>query len=209
MSLGLSFVQRQELSPQQLLNQRLAQKFELTQELIATIYDSGQLIYQPNAVCPKCRHELTSVEILRGFRPVPTDPTTRCPKCKHRFQARLLAHRGSTRAEIIFLCPCQTLSQLQFWRSQGKSWDKFEKSEHGVYRSALIHFGSLKSALSLIGVLDYEEPPTPNWQSKVRPFLGQLPDAVIARTVKQPASAIRRFRLGMGIEACDRKYGED
>lgn len=210
MSYGLSLglIQRPMLTQHQVLDQRLAQRLDLRQELLAVIYDDGRLIYHPNATCPKpgCGHKLTAVEILRGFRPVPTDPTTCCPKCKTRFQARLLASGGLATVEIWFLCPCQTLSQLRFWQSEGKRWEDLEKGQLGVYRSALIHFGSLKAALKQIGVDNYEEPPIQGWQAKIRPFLGRLPDAMIAKTVRQPARKVRSFRLQLGIATCDRKY---
>lgn len=209
MSYGLSLglVQRPMLTQHQLADQRIEQRFSLKQELIAAIHDSGELIYRPNATCPKpgCGHKLTAVEILRGFRPVPTDPTTCCPKCKTRFQARLLAQGGLATVEIWFLCPCQTLSQLRFWQSQGKRWEDLEKGQQGVYRSALIHFGSLKSALLQIGVNNYKEPPVKDWQAKIRPFLGELPDPVIARTVNQSVLTIRSYRYRLGIRGYSTK----
>jgi len=212
MGMGLSMQMSQTLSltQRQMADLRLEQKCGLIQSLLDVVYDDGELIYRPEAICPNptCRHRLTTVEMLRGFRPDPTDPTTGCPKCQTRFRAKFIAARTAGRVEVVFLCPCQTLSQLRFFETQGQDWASLAKKESGVFRSALFHFGSLKAALQKIGV-EYDEPEPPDWQEKIKPFLGILPDALIGRIVKKPTHQIRRFRKKLGLKACDRRYGDE
>lgn len=155
--------------------------------------------YKPKGDCPSCGREMTPAEIIRGFNQDPRDFTTCCTKCGCRFPPRLILAGGSGigRVEMAFYCAIQTLDQLR-----GKEHllpKTIAKSSPAVYRSAIIHFGSLKSAFKKDGVdYPYEEEVN-DWKNKIQPFLGRLPDTVIADCVDKPVGIIRKMRKDLGI----------
>lgn len=190
------------------LTQRLTQSLRLTQEqrlkisqlslslrlqLVGALRDEK---YEPRATCPKCGRELTPIEIIKGFNQNPNDFTTGCTSCGNRFAPQLICFGDRSRVEIPFYCDVQTTSQLK--GKEDLSPAELMKKMPGVYRSAIIHYGSIKRAFEKIGVnYDFEE--ISDWKSKVTPFLGRMPDTIIADCINASVAKIRAMRHKLGI----------
>ncbi len=184
------------LEQHQTQEQKEVQRMEMRMHL-AQILRGEQI--NPEAICPQCNHRLTPEEILAGFTRDPNDFTTQCPQtdCKRRFEAQLVWARGAgTRAEVTFLCPSQALEQL---KGRDQLSPETIMQNHGqVYRSALVHFGSLKAAFKENGV-DYLFDEIDGWKSKIEPFLGSMPDTIIAECCGVSVDRIRRLRTKLCI----------
>jgi hypothetical protein len=189
LSVGLRLTVKQRLAVQ-------TQKLKLRLELLQVVRAER---YEPHAVCPRCTRRLTPLEILHGFNRDPNDYTTKCPNCGHRFAPQLISFGEGSRMELPFLCGAQTLAQLPGLEMIPQSGLK--RTSPSIYHSALYHFGSLKSAFKKIGV-DYRCEEVADWRDKIRPFLGKLPDTVIAVCADVSPSAIRRMRAKLKISAC-------
>lgn len=137
-------------------------------------------------------------EIMRGFRDDPNDYTTCCPKCRYRFAPVLKAASLVSSVEVPFLCPAQTKVQLTADKAEIAFVD-FRQHYAGVYRSAMMHFGSLTAAFKLNGIRYLLEPKVEKWQQKVTRFLGRLSDAAIARAANVSVKAVRKLRRAEGI----------
>lgn len=153
--------------------------------------------YKSEAECPKCSRKLKPLEILKGFSDDPTDFRTTCPKCGERFSARLVCRDATGSISVAFYCPSQTLDQLRSHVAPVVP-QEFKRTYPNVYRSAIVHFGSLGAAFKEIGVA-YHHKEVGAWKEKVKPFLGELPDAMIARIVEKSVSVVRRLRVSLGI----------
>lgn len=183
-SYRLTHAQTQEFG-QHLLQMRL--------NLIEALYGEQ---YTPKASCPKCSHPLSGYEILKGFNSDPNDFLTTCPECWHRFPARIHQRTAGGYAEIAFYCPAQTLAQLP--DLVDVPLDAFRTLHAEVYHSAVVHFGGLKQAFAKIGCA-YAHTTDLDWQNVVRPYLGKLPDTVIAELASAPLSMVRKLRKNAGI----------
>ena len=153
---------------------------------------------KPSARCPNCTYQLQVVEILQGFTQDPQDVTTACPRCKTRFTAVLL-ERGqwSDYLELPFYCAIQTLDML---RGKGHlSPDALQKKHPAMYYSAVTHFGSIVQAFVRAGILYAYEDTVDDWKRKVVPYLGKLPDTVIASCVNVHVWSIRALRTKLGV----------
>jgi len=169
------------------------QSINLRLELLKAIREEE---YRPSATCPKCSRKLTPVEIIRGFNQDPNDYTTCCTQCGHRFEPRLICHFDSGRAELPFFCSCQTLGQMS--GKEHLTPQEFAKKHPAIYRSAIVHHGGVRKAFSKIGI-DYPYKEVDEWKAKIEPFLGRLPDTVIAESVDVSPSTVRRYRSKLGI----------
>src|SRR3989344_1344742 len=182
-----------ELSPEQrLLVQEMA--FGLRMDLVYELHGER---YEPNGQCPKCFRRLTPVEIIRGFNQSPRDFTTQCPKCRRRFEPSLVVFSNGVNVYLPFYCDIQTLEMM---RGKDKiSPEKFASGHPAVYRSAIVHHGNLRQAFNRIGVRYNFKEETHDWKNKVGPFLGRLPDTIIAECVDKPVHIIRVMRRKLGI----------
>ena len=187
--LGLRMTQRVEISQEQALEQ----KFALRLELVQALRDEE---YRPQGDCPECFHKLTAVEIIRGFNRDPNDFTTACPKCKHRFIPRLVLLAGETRGEMAFYCAVQALEQLR--GKEALAPEELLAKHQAAYRSAIVHYGSIRSAFEKIGV-DYRFPEISDWRAKVKPYLGRLPDTIVAECAGVSRHVVSRMRKKLGI----------
>lgn len=190
------------------LEQTLKKKLGLTQEQRLKIVQSNfalrlQLLgglrneqYKPTARCPRCFREMTPIEIISGFNQNPNDFTTKCPICENRFQPKLIYFSDGTELEIPFYCDIQTLSQMR--GKEEMTPGMLMKDYPGIYRSAIIHHGSLKNAFRKIGI-NYDFQEFEDWINKIIPFLGRLPDTVIASSVNTSANTVGSMRRKMGI----------
>ncbi len=151
--------------------------------------------YNPEGLC-HCGHRLTLREIMIGFTDDPNDFTTTCPDCQLRFNPQLICHRDGSEVQLAFFCPAQTLAQLH--DKQAALPEVFLRFYPSLVRSANVHFGGLKQAFAKIGV-QYEYEEITGWKKKIEPFLGRLPDTMIARFVDQSATTIRRLRRTLQI----------
>lgn len=189
-------------SLQQKIGQKLNQKQSLAirqglllrqRELVEAVQGTR---YQPRAECLACGHRLTDLEILKGFRDDPTDYTTQCPKCKARFEPKLYAASQYSRVLVAYYCPTQTLQQLPALRDV--SLYEFRTKYSAVYNSAVVHFGGLKQAFARLG-MTYAHEADLDWRKNVGPFLGKMPDTVIAKLLGTKVGQVRRLRNSKGI----------
>ncbi len=191
LGMGLNLRQTQKLSPVQVLEYTVKQRIALLQTLRDETYD-------PKGMCPKCETRMTPAEIIHGFNRDPKDVTTKCPKCKTRFSPRLVWSGMGSRIEVGFLCPVQTLDRLK-----GKNVIKpaeISMNDQAVHRSAIFHFGSLKKAFKEMGIhYHYNEPMLMGWKEKIKPYLGKISDAAIARAAQTRVNDIRDMRVKLHI----------
>lgn len=178
--------QRQDVAIQQTMLQR-------QRELVEAVCG---IRYQPHGDCGQCGHRLTDLEILKGFRDDPRDYTTECPLCHWRFEPRLHASTQFTSLQIMYLCPTQTLDKLA--SLQNTPLDEIKSLHATAYHSALTHFGGLKQAFAQLG-MEYAFEADLDWRKKVVPFLGKLPDTVIAKLLGASVWQVRRLRAAKSI----------
>ncbi|MCB0335177.1 MAG: hypothetical protein KDD62_02695 [Bdellovibrionales bacterium] len=185
--------QRQRLE----LNQKVScdQQLSLRATLLQALHPDGY--YHPEGRCPQCEHDLSIKEVLQGFSRDPNDFLTTCPKCKARFAPKMTQRSNASSTELPFYCEVQTIGWLR--RIDPIGYDEFKKQYPAVLQSARYYFGTLTNAFSQIGI-DYLHEPELKWHEKVKPFLGMLPDSVIAECVGKAASTIRRLRIKEGVE---------
>ncbi|TSC67085.1 MAG: hypothetical protein G01um101472_533 [Parcubacteria group bacterium Gr01-1014_72] len=193
MSLGMQLSQSPQPSQTHSLELSQAHRLSLRLALIGELWDER---YEPQAVCPKCRRALTPTEIIGGFNQDPNDFTTECTGCCHRFPPELVCFGNASRVVLPFFCDSQTLHQLS---GKERLSPKQLASEHpAIFRSAVIHHGSVRRAFERIGIrYPFEE--IADWKDKVRGFLGRLPDTIIAECVDVSVKVIRLMRRELGI----------
>jgi len=170
----------------------LEQRHEVQNHLFTTRMELLEALrgerYTPKAQCPRCHRELTSLEIISGFNQDPNDFTTRCSGCSHRFEPIIICFGKGSSVELPFYCSNQCLSRLG--EAQHLAPDALSRKEPAIFRSVIIHHGTLKAAFKKIGI-DYAFEEILDWQSKIMPFLGRMPDTVIAE-----CSGISAKRVG-------------
>jgi hypothetical protein len=201
MRMGPSMTHRMKLRHEIRLNSEivLGLMFQARMQLVQALHDET---YEPKAQCPSCAHELTAVEILKGFNRDPADFTTGCPKCKERFSPRLICFGPASRLELPFYCSAQVLEQMGGLHTLPP--DEFARLHPAIYRSAIAHHGSIRNAFAQLGA-DYPFGDISGWESKAASFLGQLPDTVIAQCVGKSPRVIRRMRRKAGIRAFSKR----
>jgi len=201
MGMGPRITIRAEIRHEIRLNSEivLGLMFQQRMQLVQALHDER---YEPKAQCPSCAHELTAVEILKGFNRDPADFTTGCPKCKERFSPRLVCFGPASRLELPFYCPTQVLEQMGGLHTLPP--DEFARLHPAIYRSAIAHHGSIRNAFAQLGA-DYPFGDISGWESKAASFLGQLPDTVIAQCVGKSPRVIRRMRNKAGIPAFSKR----
>ena len=195
---------RQSLEARLTLEQRNVIALRVLQrrfDLIESVYGER---YEPHANCPKCGRSMNPLEIIRGFNADPNDFTTACTGCGTRFEAMLVCKSDYFRIELPFYCSAQTLSQLP--GKERIAIDVFKKEHPAIYHSAVVHHGGLRQAFEKIGI-QYSFDELRDWQDRVKQFLGELPDTVIASCLGKPVRAIRNLRKRLHIPPCQtRKY---
>ncbi len=193
MSLSLAPVMtlRQTMRQQLVVSMRLSKMLSMRIELLAAVFGAEYgANFRPNEQCPHCSMKLTLTEVLNGFSNSPTDTLSTCVHCKRRYQPFLTGLRtDSGAAEIAFYCRVQTLHGLP--KLVKRPFAELALNAYG--RSAMIHFGNLRAAFAEIG-LTYDHDPRKGWQQRIAPFLGEVPDAQIAKVVGVSRSTIRRMR---------------
>jgi len=201
-ALGHRLAQRHEL------RLTLTQRLEARHRLILARMELAQALhgqtYNQRGNCTNCGCHLTPGEILEGFSHSPTDTTTKCPRCQTRFQPILIAWgQGKVSSiQVPYYCPSQTLHALK--GQETKKPEEIAQALPGVYQSALLHFGSLRVAFAKVGerigrIIEYAFGDIEGWKVKVGPFLGQLPDTVIAEIVGVSSTTIEKMRRREGI----------
>ena len=171
----------------------LARLLALKMELISVIHGEK---YETKAHCPQCARQLSGVEIISGFNQNPKDFTTRCTGCNHRFEPSLVCLDDISSIEIKFYCSAQVLDQLR--GLQDLTTDELARKHAGIYRSAIVHHGSIRSAFKTIGT-EYQFEEFTNWKNKITPFLGLLPDKTIADCVNISLYIVRKLRNQLGV----------
>lgn len=198
MSLGHSLRQTQRLTQSLRLSQE--QRLVVQQQSLALRLQLVEALrgerYEPQARCPACNRKLTPVEIIRGFNQDPQDYTTRCSGCGHRFAPSLICFGNGSEIVLPFFCDAQTLAQMH--GKETLAPEVFAREHPAIYRSAVVHHGGVRSAFAKIGIAyPFEE--VSDWKTKIAPFLGRMPDTIIAECVHQPPRAIRRLRRDLGV----------
>lgn len=191
MSMIPSLTQRVEQRLTMTLAQRQAVKTQQTMlqiELVATLRDER---YQPKAKCPSCGRELKANEILAGFLADVNDFTTQCTGCRHRFEPKLICFGSASNVEIPFFCNVQARERLRSLSHLSPS--EIARNHAGEYRSAVVHYGTLAGMFKSIDI-EYSHKELEGWQGKVQPFLGRMPDTVIAMCVGVGIRVIRTLR---------------
>jgi len=182
------------------------QKIQIQSRLLALRLELIEALredrYSPQGVCPKCGRNLTPAEIISGFNRDPFDYTTRCTSCGVRFNPKIISKRIETgiAVELPFFCDVQTLEELRDW--QDCSPEDIRSRAKAIYHSAIIHFGSISRAMKEAGII-YHYKEKLDWKEKVVPFLGEMPDSVIARFANVSILTVRKFRNRKGIEKFD------
>jgi len=185
--------QRQRQEQLQRLTQEQSQliKQYCLQVRLQMIDDLYGYRYNPEGVCPECDRRLTLLEILDGFREDPNDFSTLCTGCGHRFNPKMAFKDAFSSGELPFYCSVQTLDMLPGKECFGP--DEFKRSHPAIFHSAKFHFGTLGQAFAQKGIhYGYDE--SVDWKEKVQPFLGRLPDTVIAKYASVSGQAVRRLR---------------
>lgn len=196
MGLGLSLSLSPRLQLKQALRLTLGQRIEIANRLLAMrlslISHLAGVNYEPLPKCPACKYHLTLLETLQGYNSDPTDLTTGCPKCKSRFVAQLRS--GS--AELQWYCPSQTQYALREFAHLPP--EEILRLNPSLYHSAISHFGTVTAAFADDGIT-YAHKEETLWHSKVQPFLGKLPDAIIGEIVGVSSREITKLRRAFGI----------
>lgn len=193
LSMGYSLQQTQTLTLAERQTLLIRQKLNLRLLLIQQLRGDE---YSPDGKCPTCERKLTPVEIIAGFNTDVNDFTTACSGCGYRFTPRLISVSNGISVTVPFYCEAQVLNMLP---PLVDSPPEHIAREHvGIYQSAVLHCGSLKSAFSKIG-MRYNLEKAVDWKAKLQPFLGHLPDVVIAEHANISASQVSRLRKKLGI----------
>ena len=199
MSMGHSLEQRQELAQVQEVRMLQEHKLSLRLQLLQEIRGFR---YEPAGVCPACARQLTPLEVITGFNNDPYDFTTLCTGCGQRFEAKLKYYSASGPAELPFYCSTQVLHRLGEFEALNP--DDMKKEDPAIYHSVVVHYGTLRNAFKKIGI-SYSFDEVVDWKTKVTPFLGRLPDTVIAEIVSVSARMVGALRKKHGIHACTRE----
>jgi hypothetical protein len=202
MEIGFSLRQSVRVETRISVTQRIAIKTELLQLRLEVVEAIHGETYNPKGDCPNCGRVLTGLEILAGFNTNPADVNTTCPKCKTRFPPILHRKNLAGSIEFPFYCAVQTLDRLPPLRDL--PLEEFRLKQAPVYHSALVHFGGLKQAFRRIGLVYAFEAET-EWRTRIIPFLGRLPDAMLARIVGGSTRQIRKMRRARDIPTFSRR----
>ncbi len=201
MSMSMSMRQEQRQTMRMSLEQRAAYDDHIHGLVLSLSGAIREERYEPTARCPSCFTAMKPMEILRGFTNDPDDFTTGCTKCEKRFEPHLICFGHGSSVELKYYCPCQVLGRLRNLSSRQP--EEIAREMPSEYRSAIIHHGTLRAAFKKIGV-DYSFPEISGWESKAQPFLGKLPDAVIARCCGVSPTAVRRRRYAAKLPTFNR-----
>lgn len=202
---GFGFSCKTRMGQTQRLSQETAQEhiFSLRMELIHALRGER---YKPQGICPSCRRKLTPTEIIAGFNQDPSDFTTLCTGCGTRFAPLLICFGKELNIELPFYCATQTLAQMR--GKENLPPEEFSWRHPAVYRSAIVHHGGVRQAFAEIGIR-YEFEEVHDWRNKIRPFLGRLPDTVIAKYANVSAGVIGAMRRKLGVERYARRATTD
>lgn len=202
LSQSISQTQRQSLDQRMTQAQRQTliqtQALQIRLQLIEALRGEK---YAPEAVCPRCSRRMTPLEIITGFNRDPNDFNTTCSGCAYRFPPKLMHHSRMSRTELPFYCDVQTQAKLPGLETMDP--EEFARKEPAIFHSAVVHNGTLKAAFAEIGIVyAFEEIVDP--EKKIEPFLGELPDTIIAEVSGLSVDVIGKLRRKLGIPACTR-----
>jgi hypothetical protein len=111
---------------------------------------------------------------------------------------KLSMRGGYGKVEFAFYCDTQTLAQLH--GHEGLTPDEFRRQNPALFHSAVFHNGSLRAAFARLDI-QYEQVETIDPMTKVKPFLGKMPDTEIARITGLKVRDIRYERRSQGIRS--------
>jgi len=177
----------------------LSQRLELRLQLLQVLYGEQ---YQIGLLTP-CGHETSPAEVLRGFLRDPLDFTTACPACGRRYEPQLISFSGSSRIELPFYCELQALHRLRLYQLVSWTPEEISRQHPGLYRTLLVHCGSLKAAFAKIGC-EYPHAVVSDWVAKTSVFFGRLSDRTIADCVGVSKYSVTKARKALGISGYGR-----
>lgn len=194
------------------LVQRQSQRLKLTQSQRHEIVQSHILSlklnlihamrgddYRPEANCPSCSRVLKPLEIIKGFSADPNDYDTTCSGCGKRFPPKLRWQSSVSSGELPFYCDLQMQAKLRGLETLNPS--EFRRQEPAVYHSAIVHCGTLRNAFSRVGI-EYVFNEIEDRERKIMPFLGKLPDKIIAQYSGLTQKKIGYLRRKNKIRTC-------
>ncbi|MEI7742078.1 MAG: hypothetical protein WCJ29_06335 [bacterium] len=205
MGMSMGFSHRMEARQAHRMEMRHAmtseQRFEMAMRAQMMMIEAlrGEQYSLDQNSCPKCGHKLTAQEVLAGFRNDAADLTTKCPICETRFCPDLVAKLGhGSSVYVSFYCAMQTTARLHGLEMLPP--DQIAHLHSSVYRSAIVHFGTMKAAFARVGI-EYSYVELPEWQVKVLPYLGKVPDTLVAKVSGVKVQEVRKLRRETGISA--------
>ena len=199
MSQSCRISHRQALTQSICLRISKSQRIALWVRLLEDLRDEQ---YEPEARCPSCYRVLTHAEIHYGFRrDSETDRTVRCIKCKERFLVQLVLKRQASRVEMPYYCALQASERLRKYLLLLP--EQIQSRDAGAYQSAIIHFGTLKAMFQSMD-MEYAHSEITDWKKKAMPYLGKVPDRMLARVLSVHHTSIGRLRHKEGIDPCSK-----
>lgn len=154
--------------------------------------------YTIKAICGECRMSISLPNILHGFGSNPDDNTIQCSRCNARVWPTLRTSYSFAYGKMPFFGKEQVLKELSGAYLELYDPDTLCSKQPAVYRSALIHFGSLRRAFSRINV-EYRQGPVRDWESRLAVFLGCVSPVVIAGIANVTVSDVKIACKTMGI----------
>lgn len=202
----------QRLQQGMVIQLTMGQKVEMKLRLIEAVrgenvrikFDCGGLMSEARG----CGYKLTAEELIKGFTRDPNDTTTVCPRCERRFQPMLrFLHATDSGGEVNFMCANQAKHRLE---ARGDLYarqtpDEIRRAEAALYYSLVFHYGTLKKAFSEIGI-DYSAKEFDDWAARIRPFLGEVPDTLIAEVSGVKAHQVSALRKKLKIESFNKRH---
>jgi hypothetical protein len=76
--------------------------------------------------------------------------------------------------------------------------EQIARDNPAIYRSAIFHHGNLKNAFKAIGI-EYTLEKAVDWENRIGPFLGRLPDTLIAHTAGISVRRVSAMRKRMNV----------
>ncbi len=180
-------------------------QFALCQDLREAI---GESEFFPQTACPSpgCLGMADPVQSLEWIRAGMPETPVRCLVCTAPILLRPYLRRAGFFAGSAMELPLYRAEEaLERLQVQAETPFSTLRSEHGgLYHSTILQFGGLREGFARIGVA-YADAVALDWRVQVEPFLGALPDAVIARIVGAPVGEIRKRRQRTGKPAFTRR----
>jgi len=169
--------------------------FDRRLELIGSLRNEQPM--KVAAKCPQCNHQMTTGQVLAGYTTDVNDIRTTCYLCRHRFEANLVFRQKNKQVTKSMYCDIQVLPKMR--GLEGYEPYEYSRENPGVYFSALAHYGTLKAGYRKLDI-NYRHEEVRQWEKKIGPFLGRLPDCDVADTIGIKPDIVQKLRRELGIK---------